>query len=143
MHAVLWQSGTVTDLGIGGLARGINDSGEIVGTFYSEGKGHAFLYREGEVTNLGISGWFETGAYGINNRGQVVGYYTPSIVTNTRAFLWEDGELVDVDTLSSPLFGWQFYDARDINDTGQIVGTGSRPFGAGVSAFILTLSPEE
>ncbi len=143
MRAVLWQSGTVTDLGIGGLARGINDSGEIVGTFYSEGKGHAFLYREGEVTNLGISGWFETGAYGINNRGQVVGYYTPSIVTNTRAFLWEDGEFVDVDTLSSPLFGWQFYDARDINDTGQIVGTGSRPFGAGASAFILTLPPKE
>ena len=53
------------------------------------------------------------------------------------------GEFVDLDTLSSPLFGWQFYDTQDINDKGQIVGTGSRLFSAGVSAFILTLPPEE
>ncbi len=144
MRAVLWENGTIFDLGVAGLARGINDSAEIVGTLYLEGKGHAFLYRNGEVTDLGIVGWFETGAYGINNHGQVVGAYVAddgSLIP--RAFLWEDGEFADLDSLTSPLSGRRFIDARDINDNGQIIATGYRALSAEGEAAILTLRPHE
>lgn len=80
-HAVLWQNGTVRDLGtLPGdelsFCNDINDRGQIVGTsgvqpnFY-----HAVLWEAGVVIDLGaLPGDNASGAFGINNRGQVVGY---------------------------------------------------------------------
>lgn len=142
MHAALWENGTIIDLGIEGQAYDINESGEIVGSFSTQCESHAFLYRGGELMDLGMLGPYVTEAYGINNRGQVVGYYwTDDFIP--RAFLWDDGGFVDLNTLSPPLSGWQFGEAQDINDNGQIVGSGWRAFGAGGGAIILTLPSGE
>ena len=61
----------------GTIATGINNSGQIVGTYYdSSGTAHGFLYSGGIYTT--IDGPLEvegTIAYGINDAGQIVGSY--------------------------------------------------------------------
>jgi probable HAF family extracellular repeat protein len=57
-------------------------------------------------------------AYDVNNKGQVVGFYTTS--TGDRAFLWEKGVLKDLGTL-----GGDNAVAFSINDAGQIAGVSS------------------
>jgi probable HAF family extracellular repeat protein len=80
-HAVLWDHGTMTDLGTlpGGThseAYGINNEGQVVGL--SNGAGfsgrHAVLWDQGAVTDLGtLPGGLQSRASGINARGEVVG----------------------------------------------------------------------
>lgn len=82
-HAFLWSSGDMTDLGtLGGslsLACAVNDDGTVVG--YS-GDAHAapsaFLWLDGRMWDLnGLVSpsldWRLTGAYAINNAGQIAG----------------------------------------------------------------------
>ena len=68
----------IIDLGtLGGSrswARGINDSGQIVGESYdSSGNGHAFSYFGGTMTDLGTLGGSYSEARGLNNNGQIEG----------------------------------------------------------------------
>src|SRR5438093_783457 len=57
--AVLWQYGTITNLGPGGsgwgMATAINEFGDIVGwaQITPDASGHAFLWRGGTMTDLG------------------------------------------------------------------------------------------
>ena len=80
---------TLDDPAAGGIvtqANGINDLGQIVGTYYTThtGNPNAFLYSNGTYTTindpLGVNG---TSALGINNEGQVVGYYATVTAPNT------------------------------------------------------------
>ncbi|MEI7671331.1 MAG: T9SS type A sorting domain-containing protein [Deltaproteobacteria bacterium] len=80
----LYNKGTMTDIGtFGGLvgsAEGINNSETVVG--YSRTAAnipHAFVYEGGVMTDLnGVTdttgGWVLQFAYGINNRGEIVGH---------------------------------------------------------------------
>ena len=109
-HAFLWQSGTMTDLGtIGGTftnANWSNDAGEVVGIGTTAGdlELHAFAWRRGLMTDLGtVDTDNASNAFGINNRGQVVGqswFFDGQQLTASHAFLWEDqGPIVDLNTL--------------------------------------------
>ena len=98
-HAVLWQNRQITDLGtLGGnatLATDINNRGTVVGysftvNNYNEIPVHAFVWRNGIMRDLNSrlpadSGWELNTAYGINNRGQIVGSGQKN--GQTRAFL--------------------------------------------------------
>lgn len=112
-HAVLWQNGTVTDLGnLGGAGwntpTAINSLGQVVG--FSDLAGdvvdgvltpnfQAFLWtKERGIVNLGtLPGDFISEALDINDLGQVVGLSCGA--TACRAFLWQNGIMNDLNTL--------------------------------------------
>jgi probable HAF family extracellular repeat protein len=86
--------------------------------------------------NLGTLGGdnFSSG-WAINSRGVVVGV-SSKINGQSRAFLYSDGAMVDLNSLINPLAGWTLIAARDINNRGQIVGYGM--LNGGYRAFLLS-----
>ncbi len=133
LHSVLWDNGTVTDIGnLGGDAwhtpMDINERGDIVGFSNPAGvvgadfSPHAFLWtRQGGIQDLGtFPGDDNSQALGINVRGQVVG--VSSGPSGNRAFLWENGVMRDLNDLVGPAFPDHLLVAQHINDAGVIVG---------------------
>jgi probable HAF family extracellular repeat protein len=117
-HAVLWQNGVITDLGIPGgenYATSINAAGQVVGyggaTCCGSGPFFALIWQDGATTDLGTLGGTQTYAYGINARGQVVGASQAADGTY-HAFVWEEGIMTDLGAGS----------AQAISANGTIVG---------------------
>jgi len=110
---------------------GINNSGQIVGRYVSEGSGyHGFLDSGGTFTTIDDplsnclpancavgSSPFNTVAQGINNSGQIVGYYSDGSIYH--GFLYSSGAFTNIDYPSAASPGTF---AEGINDAGQIVG---------------------
>jgi probable HAF family extracellular repeat protein len=84
-----------------------------------------------------------SGARAINDRRQVVGYHWPQVSSlgDHAAFLWEQGRMIDLNLLMPPGTPWQLTSAGDINDAGQILGTGDSGSTTNVG-FLMTLSSE-
>jgi probable HAF family extracellular repeat protein len=82
--------------------------------------------REFRVIDLGTIGGTLSRAFGINNRGQVVGHTTVAPNNfDVHPFLWDKGTLIDLGTLGGTLAL-----AEDINSRGQVVGWSTlAPFG--------------
>ena len=125
---------------------GMNDVGQAVGWSYLGSNGapyHAILVssiggrwrsstysNEWETTNtfmldLGALNGTNGNSYAtaINNRGWVVGCAATASGTN-HAFLWREGVMEDLNDLIPPGSGWLLIGATNINDHGEIVGTG-------------------
>ena len=132
LRAVLWDDGTVLELGTLGLAsdaRAINDRGQVAGgSLLSLHNSRAFLWEAGVITDLGaLPDGKESFAFGINARGQVVGYSTQASGVR-RAVLWANGQIVDLGTL---LGGESDASAANaINNRGQVVGYSGAAGGA-------------
>jgi probable HAF family extracellular repeat protein len=129
-HAVLWQNGQITDLGNLGGTRfnqpaAINALGQITGGSDLSGDNiqHAFLWQKGAaMKDLGaLPG--DTLSFGtsINNLGQIVGF-SCDINYNCRAFLWQNGSMVDLNTLNQAGSPLALSDAEAIDDLGIIAG---------------------
>jgi probable HAF family extracellular repeat protein len=100
-------------------ARGINDSGEVVGeATLPNWAGHAFLWEDGiGMRDLGtLPGGASSTAEDINETGQVTGWSGFSGI-GTHAFLWDEGMMTDLGTL-----GGTRSIPFDINETGQVGG---------------------
>ncbi|HEV3089833.1 MAG TPA: hypothetical protein VGX91_00155 [Candidatus Cybelea sp.] len=134
-HAVLWQRGRQTDLGnLGGTAwntpMAINEGGDVVG--FSDLSGdtsggpnfHAFLWtKKSGMQDLGtLPGDAYSEALGINDRGVVVGVSYGASFSTSRAFVWQNGTMADLNTLVSPSSGLYLLFANDVNDGGVIAG---------------------
>jgi probable HAF family extracellular repeat protein len=137
------DEGGLTDVGsLGGrmtTPTDINDANQVVGyAQVGSGENHAFLYRAGNLTDLGtLPGGTQSYAYSINNLGQAVGA-SDSPAGSQRAVLFDRGRLRDLNGVIASS-RWLLTEARDINDSGQIVGTGI--FRGEVRAFLLTPTP--
>ncbi len=111
----------------------INDNGQVVGRSYlsTEDGGYqrAFLYNnaeEGMVEIAPLGSGLINDALGINNDGNVVGYsYIAGTSGTTRAFLYSDGKMYNLNDRINPSLGWTLTNATSINDNGQICGYNS------------------
>lgn len=147
-NAFRWRNGALTSLGAlpgaqwssvswisrNELVAGISENGEtdpLIGL----PEGHAVLWRNSGITDLGtLQGGYESFAWAVNNRGQVVGdatngtadpysYYYFQILgistgTQTRAFVWDEHDgMQDLGTLGGP-DAW----AGLVNEQGQVAG---------------------
>ncbi|MBL6082779.1 hypothetical protein JMJ56_33040 [Belnapia sp. T18] len=94
----------------------INNRGDIVGeTKALDG----FLLRNGEVTILDVPGSTRTLAYGVNDRGDVVGTYLDQ-ESSPHGFLYSHGDYTSLDVPGS-----DYTQLTGINNRGQIVGSAS------------------
>lgn len=84
-----------------------------------ETKSHGFLWRKGKKTDLGLlSGDAFSDTTAINSHGQIVGISGND--TSLSAVLWENGRIIDLNTLVLPGSGLMVYWALFINDPGEI-----------------------
>src|SRR5215469_1541883 len=126
-HAFLWDRGVLTDLGtLGGNnseAWFTNDAGEVVGRAdfsATSADHHAFLWRRGHgMIDLGtVADQPLSTAEGINSHTQIVGDSLGN------GWLWEDGSIVDLNTLVPSNSTVHVAGAVAINDRGEIVAEG-------------------
>ena len=133
---VVWEQGNIQQLptvgnDLDGSAQASNDSGQVVG-FTADcvlqvpfNAFHAVLWEHNlhgwvatDLGNLGGSGL--NIAFGINNRGQIVGQSGVPDGVNFHAFLWtKEQGMKDLGVLPGDVQGW----AETINDSGEAVGT--------------------
>lgn len=144
-HAFVWSDDHLTDLGTlpegnFSFAAAINRHGKIAGVSeisqHDPATGfpeyHAVLWENDKILDLGTLGGPSSIAFGLNDRGQVVGPALNNIPdpfsilgtvggtspTQTRGFLWEHGVMHDLGTLGGP-DTW----AVGVNNRGQVAGT--------------------
>ena len=101
-------------------ATGINDLGQVVGSFYatSSSSPEAFLYSENTFNGLGtLGGNSSEGRLALTIQVKIVGYSDTGISINTEAFVYSNGKMTGLGTL-----GGNFSYAKAINNSGQIVG---------------------
>jgi uncharacterized membrane protein len=156
-RSFVWDKGVVTPLGtLGGItttAQFLNNSGHAVGKSdvttictacapdNQKQLHHPFLWRDGTMIDLGLLYDDTAGdASSLNSKDQVVGVTVPCTTVNFddscdgplyHAFLWENGSMVDVQTLLVPgsgitLSGCAFCElgTYNINDRGEIAAQG-------------------
>jgi probable HAF family extracellular repeat protein len=144
-RAFLWQNGHMQDIGtLGGgdaQAFAINDSGQILGTSYTNAIPNSstgvptwdpFVWQNGKMRDLGSLGGVFSVVGQINARGQVLGAssiaadpgacalpeHSPGLA-DCHPFLWDRGKMVD---LFTGTVGGQPFRAARLDDAGEIVG---------------------
>lgn len=134
-HAVLWQNGTVTDLGAG-VAHSLNDYGVVVGMADQR----ATLWNGTQATFLGGYG---SVAADVNNRGWAVGSAFDELSGDPMsAMLWHDGQSIDLNSFLSQAqrdAGWRLVAASAINDHGWIVGSAFNTQTVSGTGFVLSI----
>jgi len=106
---------TITILG-GGVLYGINDSGQLVGDSNSSGP---FVYSAGVFTTINVPGG-PAQASGINNHGQVSGWYETINPIGTHGFIDSNGDLMTIDVPGHNDNPGTL--AYSINNAGQVTG---------------------
>lgn len=120
-HAFFWDKGSMLDLNMPGdnfsEAVAINNIGQIIGDSINGNYSPCVssIWPRGQFSMQYLT-YKSSHACGINNNGQVVGYYNAPDQSSI-ACVWQNGTMID-------LPGWGVYDnvAFDINDQGVIVG---------------------
>jgi probable HAF family extracellular repeat protein len=130
-HAVLWEYNTATPLPDLGnpfaVAYAINGHNQIVGqAVNSNGTALAALWQDNTVTALGggglLPGDVASFATSINNRGQVVGSSFDSRSNWSHGLLWQNGVMIDLNTVFPASSNLYVVSASNINESGQIAG---------------------
>jgi probable HAF family extracellular repeat protein len=130
VHAVLWERGKIHDLGTLGGSDSVvyqaNELGQAMGISFTDDivhdstgwpTTHPFLWDRGKLLDVGSLGGSFSEAYGLNGRGDEVGFSFLDGDTQFHPFLWERGSLTDLGTL-----GGDNGEAWAINGRSHIVG---------------------
>ena len=133
LDAFVWDKEGFTDLGnLGGSfleVVGFNDAGQLVGQALLPDNAtfHAFAVKKGKkMTDLGtLVGNPCSHAIHSNSRGQIVGYSDDCQGNNSLAFLWENGRMVDMNTLVGHSSGLTLTFGVSINERGEITAQGA------------------
>lgn len=106
-------------------AKALNDLNHAVGYMAAvpDGPVRAFWFDGSTVEDLGTLGGTTSRALGINNSDQIVGEAAATDGLN-RAFFWESGMMIDLNSAIPAGSGWVLRSAKAINENGQIVGNG-------------------
>jgi probable HAF family extracellular repeat protein len=152
-HALLWQNGVAIDLGsLGGasnnIAHDINSLGQVVGGSDLSGDQttHAFLWtpQTRKMKDLGVVGEdFWSLALGINDEGQIVGTSANADFSVLRAFLRQNGALVDLNTLVAGTTALFLETACSINSRGEIIGFAFDPNTGYIHAYLAIPTPSD
>ena len=131
-HAFV-DAGTMTDLGLGdgSVAHAINNAGQIVAISQSG----AYLISGGTSTVISSDPGVEPSS--INNNGDVVGY-VQTTSAQSDPFLYKNGQMIDLSSLLPANSGWTLTNANAINNSDQIVGTGT--YQGHQQAYLLSLN---
>jgi probable HAF family extracellular repeat protein len=150
VHAVVWRNGNGQAFNLGGLggvmnnvAFAINNAGQIVGESDPAGDAttYAVLWQNGAMTNLGVlSGDVLSVANDINAQGQVVGVSCDA-GGSCRAFLWDKGVMMDLNSLIPPGSPLDLTYASGINDQGEIAGYAFDQSTGDAPGFLAILTP--
>jgi probable HAF family extracellular repeat protein len=117
IHAVVWERTTqVRDLGILGVANGINGLGHVVGNTANGSEQRAFLWRNGATTDLGTGA-----ATHINDAGLIAGY-APGMVP----VIWTNGVRSNLRALGGGRTAYGHL-VNAINNKGDLVGYAPAP----------------
>jgi probable HAF family extracellular repeat protein len=136
-HAFRYSGSSMTDLGVlnghYSIAYGINASGDAVGyrSFTGDVSYRACRWSGGVMSDLpSLFAGASSNAEAINSAGDVVGY---SFLSGTggayHAFVYSGWTIADLNSYLPTGSGWTLYEARDINDYGDICGWGYSPSG--------------
>jgi probable HAF family extracellular repeat protein len=132
-HTVVWENGVMRD--IQSFASGstfpwdISNAGVAVGQW--DGPNGAFMWTNGGgmITMAGLEGPGDI-PIGVNDLGQIVGWYRRTSTVAGTAFLWTNGVITDLGTL-----GGASSVAWAVNNSGQAVGRADRPRKGAQSVF--------
>ena len=123
-RAYVWDQGVLTPAaGVpnGNTQMRINELDHIAGS----NNLRAYIWRDGVTTPLGTLENDYTFAYGVNDLDQVVGTSYRDSMNCYRGFLWQNGTMIDIGSLTPN----GSTNPTDINNAGQIVGyCGGKPF---------------
>jgi probable HAF family extracellular repeat protein len=113
-------------------ALGINNRGDIVGSFADAHGLHGYILRRGTFTTLDFpaQGVAATVAKGINDRGQVVGFYVQS-GSDIHGFVWDGTTFTQIDAPDADITY-----LHGINNRGQVVGHSRRDIFALARGFV-------
>ncbi len=156
-HAVRWDSDgnpqNIGDLyGVGAMAFGLNDAGEVVGESVTANGGRMAFFWDGQMHALDTLGNPEDDFYqavDINNSGLIVGHVFDRPGNTLRPLLWWENEAYDLNDLleepfvSSNYGSVTFTEALAVNESGVIavMGNSAAPFGA-TRPYLLVPVPE-
>lgn len=136
IHPFIWSAADgmqdLGEVGAYGHADWINDAGEVVGlTEYANRDKRAFYWRNGKMLDLGTIGTDkDSEATSINSHGVVVGVAGVFGEADLHGFIWiSSGPLVALDELVVAGTTIKVVAATQINERGEIAGTGQLPNG--------------
>ena len=130
LHLFLWDPVHGTrDLGFSGSYAEINDHGQITGITDVNHVSEAFFWDPNDgLCLLGTMGGQSSHGVGINNRGQVTGFYI-AVDEELHAFVWD--RVNGVQIIDVP--GCDLHLAWSINDAGQVIVHGAN------DSYVITL----